>query len=290
MGPTDLPTTQAPSEPPSVGPTASPTAKAKGSETSRAVLVTKGTGRRQLVEIPDANCTKAAEDTTTELVEACLESPNERVSSVSTVNVARLDEVLTFLQNATIESEVAVSFDDLNACINKRVTDGNATETLRSNAKDYECDELEEGTVVGLTLTEEADTPTSTPSSPGKSSDVSSSPTSTPSSQGKSPDVASTSGKSGKSSSAVPGVSKASSKSSKSVKSAKAEPQESAEVIDKVKEPKESIELLDEEGPGESIKFDEEEDPEEVTEGEDEVEANKESLFDVLAKMLGGWW
>ena len=231
------------------------------------------------------------------------------------------EEVLTFLQNATIESEVAVSFDDLNACINKSVTDGNATETLRSNAKDYECDELEEGTVVGLTFIEEADTPTSTctpsspgkssdvssspsgtPSSQGKSSDVSSSPTSTPSSQGKSSDVASTSSKSGKSFSAVPGASKAfkkseaSSKSYKSVKSAKAEPQVSAEVIDEVEEPKESIELLDEEGSEESIKFDEEEDPEEVTEDEDEdededeVEANEESLFDVLAKMLGGWW
>ena len=42
--------------------------------------------------------------------------------------------------------------------------DGNATETLRSNAKENGCDELEEGTVEGLTLTEEADTPTSTPS------------------------------------------------------------------------------------------------------------------------------
>ena len=216
-----------------------------------------------------ANCTKAAEDTTNELVEACLEPPNERVSSVSTVDVVRSveEEVLTFTQEVTIiESEVAVSCNNITACIDESVMDGNATETLRSNAKQSGCDELEEGTVEDLTLTEEADTP----SSQGKSSDAS--------------------GKSGKSSSAVPGVSKASSKSSKSVKSAKAEPQESAEVIDKVKEPKESIELLDEEGPGESIKFDEEEDPEEVTEDEDEVETDEEGLFDVLAKMLGGWW
>ena len=64
-------------------------------------------------------------------------------------------------------------------------TINNATETLRSNAKENGCDESEEGTVESLTFTftEEADTPTSTPSSPGKSSDV-----------------ASTSGKSGKSS------------------------------------------------------------------------------------------
>ena len=57
-----------------------------------------------------------------------------------------------------------------------------------------------------------------------------------------------------------------------------------------MREPKESIELLDEEGYEESIKFDEEEDPGEVTKDEDEVEANEEGWFDVLAKMLGGWW
>ena len=57
-----------------------------------------------------------------------------------------------------------------------------------------------------------------------------------------------------------------------------------------MREPKESIELLDEEGSEESIKFDEEEDPGEVTKDEDEVEANEEGWFDVLAKMLGGWW
>ena len=267
MGPTDLPTTQAPSDLPTIGPTASPTATARGggSERSKAVLAAKGKGRRQLAETnASANCTKAAEDTTKELVEACLEPPNEeRVSSVSTVGVVRSDEeeVLTFTQNVTIfKSEVAGSFNDLTACIDESVVDGNATVTLRSNAEENGCAELEEGTVEDLTLTEEADTPTSTPTSPGKPdvsssptstptsqgepSDVSSSPTSAPSSKGEPSDVASASGKSGKSSSAVPGASKASkkseasSKSSKSVKSANAEPQENAK-LDEAEEPKE---------------------------------------------------
>ena len=274
---------------------------------SRLVLVTKGTGRRQLAEIlnASANCTKAAEDTTKELVEACLESPNERVSSVSTVEVLQSneEEALTFFQDVTIESEVAVSFDDLIACIDESVVDNNATETLRSNAKENRCDELEEGFVESLTFTEEADTPTSTPSSPGKSSDVSSSPTSTPSSQGESSDVSSApagASKSGKSSSTMPGVTKASkkseasSKSSKSVKSANTEPQENAKLDeDEVEEVEESIALgIDEvEEPKESAKLDvdEEEDPEEVTEDE-EVETEEEGLLYVLAKMLGGWW
>ena len=50
----------------------------------------------------------------------------------------------------------------------------------------------------------------------------------------------------------------------------------------------ESIQLAIEEveGPEVSIEIEEEEDPEEVTEDEDE----EEGLFDVLAKLLGGWW
>ena len=45
---------------------------------------TKGKGHRRLAEFPNAsaNCVKATEDTTKELVEACLEQPpNARVSS-----------------------------------------------------------------------------------------------------------------------------------------------------------------------------------------------------------------
>ena len=84
--------------------------------------------------------------------------------------------------------------------------------------------------------------------------------------------------------------SEASSKSSKSVKSAKAEPQVNAEEVEELLEESIALGIDDDEGPEESIKFDEEEDPEEVTKDEDEVEANEESLFDVLAKMLGGWW
>ena len=181
--------TVAPTLPPTVGPSASPTATLKGSVKSRVVLATKGKGRRQLAEIPNAsaNCTKAAEDTTKELVEACLEPPNERVSSVSTVKVlpSNEEEAQTFFQDVTIESEVAVSFDALNACINKSVVDNNATETLRSNAKENGCDELEEGTVESLTLSEDADTPSIGPTlSPVADSPtispVTDSPTSTP--------------------------------------------------------------------------------------------------------------
>jgi len=278
----------------------------KGSETSRAVLAAKGKRRRRLADFSDAasaECVKAAEDTTKELVEACLEPPNEeRVSSVSTVGVVRSDVVLTFTQDVTIiESEVAGSFNNLTACIDEIVVDGNATVTLRRNAEENECFELEDGTVEDLTLTEEADTPTSTPSISGKSSDVSSSPTSTPTSQGESSDVSSAPAgapsKSGKSSSAVPGVTKASKKSeaslksSKSVKSAKAElPQESAE-RDEVEELEESVKHVEVDEPKESVKLDVEEEEEtvEVTEDE-EVEAEEEGLLYVLAKMLGGWW
>ena len=171
-----------PSKNSSTSPTASPTATLKGSETSRAVLAAKGKGRRRLADFSDASveCVKAAEDTTKKLVEACLEPPNERVSSVSTVAVVRSveEEVLTFTQDVTIiESEVTESFNNLTACINKSVMDGSATETLRSNAKENGCDELEEGTVESLTLTEEADTPSIGPTLSPVADSPSTSPT-----------------------------------------------------------------------------------------------------------------
>ena len=92
------------------------------------------------------------------MVEACLEPPNKRVSSVSTVKVVRSgeEEVLTFIQSVTFESEVLVLLDDLTKCINESVTDDSATEILRRNSKSNGCAELVEGTVVGLTLTAEA--------------------------------------------------------------------------------------------------------------------------------------
>ena len=153
MKPTGSPTTKAPIDSPTDGSTVSPTAKAKGSETAQVVLATKGKG----LSDASANCTKATEDTTKELVEACLEPPNKRVSSVSTVKVVSSDEeVLTFIQNVTFESEVLVLLDDLTKCINKSVTDDSATEILRRNSKSNGCAELEEGTVVGFTLTAEA--------------------------------------------------------------------------------------------------------------------------------------
>ena len=156
-------------------PSVSPTHTLAGIQ---AILTTTPNANRRLAELSDASaeCVNAAGDTTKELVEACLEPPNEeRVSSVSTVDVVLSDEeqVLAFIQDVTIiESEVAGLFNDLTACINENVVDGNATVTLRSNAKGNGCFELEEGTVEDLTLTEEADTPTSTPSSSVESSDV----------------------------------------------------------------------------------------------------------------------
>ena len=48
------------------------------------------------------------------------------------------------------------------------------------------------------------------------------------------------------------------------------------------------VELLNEEGHEESNELDKEEDPVEVTEDEDEAEEG--GLFDMLAKMFGGWW
>ena len=43
------------------------------------------------------------------------------------------EEVLTFIQNVTIEGEVAGgSFNNLTACIDESVVDNNATETLHS--------------------------------------------------------------------------------------------------------------------------------------------------------------
>jgi len=167
----------------------------RGSETSQAVLATKPSRkRRRLSEFPDASaeCVKAADDTTKELVEACLEPPNERVSSVGTIDVTDDEEVLIFFQNVTIESDVASgSFDDLSECINKSVMDNNATDTLRSNAEKSGCFELEEGTVEDLTFVTEADAPTVSPSSPDKPSDVSSSPTVSPSSPDEPSDVSS---------------------------------------------------------------------------------------------------
>ena len=49
--------------------------------------------------------------------------------------------------------------------------------------------------------------------------------------------------------------------------------------IDEVEEPKENVKL----------DVDEEEDPVEVTKYEED-EAEEDSVLDMLAKMLGGWW
>ena len=107
------------------------------------------------------------ENVTAESVQACLLSPEEQVSNIDTLDVTSLDNValLRFDQELEIgggSSSSASRLNDLQACVDKSVTDGNATNTLQANAAivcfEYEDSVIERLVLAGADATTEAPT------------------------------------------------------------------------------------------------------------------------------------
>ena len=97
------------------------------------------------------------------LVEACLAS-EEQVLNVDTLNVTSLDngEQLRFDQELTIgggSSSSASRLNDLQACVDKSVTDDSATTTLQAKAANGGCFEFEDAVIERLVLTSADDNP-----------------------------------------------------------------------------------------------------------------------------------
>ena len=97
------------------------------------------------------------------MVHACF-TPEERVLNVATLNVTSLDNdaLLRFDQELEIgggSSSSASRLNDLQACVDKSVTDGNATNTLQANAA-IVCSEYEDAVIerAGADATTEAPT------------------------------------------------------------------------------------------------------------------------------------
>ena len=222
--------------------------------------------------------------------------------NVDTLNVTSLDndEQLRFDQEISGGgSSSSASLNDLQACVDKRVTDGNATNTLQANA-DIVCFEYEDAVIERLVLagadaTTEAPTsaapngtPVSlTPSGPSvqtqsPSNSNTDAPTLAPGSStksskasGKTSKTNSSSTKSAKSDIKSKASSKASSKSSK--KSIKVEGEESEETTSVINE----TAKVEEEEPTEAI--------EETTKDKEEEKSFMGVILEVVGNVFGGW-
>jgi len=238
------------------------------------------------------------------LVHACF-TPEERVLNVATLNVTSLDNdaLLRFDQELEIgggSSSSASRLNDLQACLDKSVTDGNATNTLQANAA-IVCFEYEDAVIERLVLTSADDPTTEEPTSAAPNDTPGSLAPSGPSGQTKSPSNSDTDaptlapGSSTKSSKASGKTSKTNSSSTKSAKkdiksnaSSKASSKSSKKSI-KVEgeESKETTLVINEtakvevEAPTEAI--------EETTKDKEEEKSFMGVILEVVGNVLSGW-
>ena len=240
-------------------------------------------------------CPRVVANVTAGLVETCLAS-EEQVLNVDTLDVTSLenDELLRFDQELEIGGELsspASRLNDLQACVDKNVTDGNATDTLQANAPKGGCSKFEDAIIERLVLTS-ADDPTLislAPSGPsGQTKSPSDSDTNAPTlAPGSSTKSSKASGKTSKTNSSTStksanksdnkskASSKASSKSSKkSIKVKGEEPEETAAVIHETAK-------VEEEEPTEDI--------EETTKDEEAEKSFMGVILEVVGNVFGVW-
>ena len=245
-------------------------------------------------------CPRVVANVTAGLVEACLAS-KEQVLNVDTLDITSLenDELLRFDQKLEIGGELsspASRLNDLQACVDKNVTDGNATDTLQANAPKGGCSKFEDAIIERLVLTSADDPTTEAPTSAAPNGTPVSLAPSGPSVQTKSPSDSDTNaptlapGSSTKSSKASGKTSKTNSSSTKSAKSdikSKASSKSSKKSI-KVEgeESKETTSVINE-----TAKVEEEEPTaaiEKTTKGEEE-KSFMGVILEVVVNVLGGW-